>query len=216
MTHTAFRPARAGLAALTAAFAFSAVALPASADEVNVYTTRQPDLIQPLFDAFTEETGTTVNVLFGQDELVERMQAEGANSPADVLISVDIGTLRRAKDAGVSQPIESSTVEANVPEHLRDPDGHWVALSARARIVLASRDRVEQDTITYEELADPKWRGKILYAFGPAPLQHRAVRLDGRPSRRGRGRGVAAGPARQSRHGSVRQRPRPVEEHLRR
>lgn len=160
-TTLTLRAARSGAAACAALAAAGFLATPVLADQVNVYTTRQPQLIQPLFDAFTAETGHSVNVLFGEEDLVERIRQEGANSPADVLITVDIGTLQRAKDAGISQPLGSGTVEANVPEHLRDPDGHWTALSARARIVLASRERVEQDAITYEELADPKWRGRI-------------------------------------------------------
>jgi len=158
-------------------FAAAAVALAgsaltpalAAADEVNVYTTREPGLIQPLFEAFTAETGIEVNVLFGKDELIERLQAEGANSPADLLVTVDIGTLKRAKDAGITQPIESETIEANIPAHYRDEDGAWVGLSQRARIVYASKDRVPQDTITYAELADPKWKGKICTRSGQHP-----------------------------------------------
>ncbi|MEJ8571087.1 Fe(3+) ABC transporter substrate-binding protein [Microbaculum marinum] len=146
-----------------------ASASPAAADEVNVYTTREPGLIQPLFDVFTEETGIKVNVLFGKDELVERIQAEGANSPADLLVTVDVGTLKRAKDLGITQPVESETIEANIPEQYRDADGNWIGLSQRARIVYASKDRVEQDTITYAELADPKWRGKICTRTGQHP-----------------------------------------------
>ncbi len=145
------------------------VPAPAAAAEVNVYTTREPGLIQPLFDAFTAETGTKVNVLFGKDELIERIQAEGANSPADLLITVDVGTLKRAKDADITQPITSETVAANIPVQYRDADGAWVGLSQRARVVYASKDRVPQDTITYEELADPKWRGKICTRTGQHP-----------------------------------------------
>ncbi len=141
-------------------------ALPAMAAEVNVYTTREPGLIQPLFDAFTAETGTKVNVLFGKDELIERIQAEGANSPADLLITVDVGTLNRAKEAGIWQPIASDVVTADIPAQYRDADGAWVGLSQRARVVYASKDRVAQDSITYEELADPKWRGKLCTRSG--------------------------------------------------
>lgn len=146
-----------------------AAALPASAAEVNVYTTREPGLIQPLFDAFTAETGTKVNVLFGKDELIERIAAEGANSPADVLVTVDVGTLNRAKEAGITQPIVSEAVAANIPAQYRDADGAWVGLSQRARVLYASRDRVPQDTITYAELADPKWHGRICTRSGQHP-----------------------------------------------
>lgn len=144
-------------------------AAPANAAEVNVYTTREPGLIQPLFDAFTEQTGTKVNVLFGKSEIIERIQAEGANSPADLLIAVDVGTLKRAKDIGISQPVISEAVSANIPVQYRDADGHWIGLSQRARIIYASKDRVAQDTITYAELADPKWRGKICTRSGQHP-----------------------------------------------
>ncbi|WP_436642727.1 Fe(3+) ABC transporter substrate-binding protein [Microbaculum sp. FT89] len=146
-----------------------ASALPASAAEVNVYTTREPGLIQPLFDAFTAETGTKVNVLFGKDELIERIAAEGANSPADVLVTVDVGTLNRAKEAGITQPIVSAVVDANIPAQYRDADGAWIGLSQRARVIYASRDRVPQDTITYAELADPQWRGRICTRSGQHP-----------------------------------------------
>ncbi len=163
MTNKRGRPLCAGFLPVFGAFAIGlgGIAADAQADEVNVYTTRQPDLIQPLFDAFTEETGIAVNALFGGEELVERIRAEGANSPADLLVTVDIGTLQRAIDAGISQPVTHAPVLERVPEHLRDADGNWVGLSARARIVIAARERVEQDTITYEELADPEWRGRI-------------------------------------------------------
>jgi iron(III) transport system substrate-binding protein len=163
MSVSTFRPRPAGLLPVLAAVSIGlgGIAGEAQADEVNVYTTRQPDLIQPLFDAFTEETGIAVNALFGGEELVERIRAEGRNSPADMLVTVDIGTLQRAVDAGISQPIESEVVADRVPEHLRDAERHWVGLSMRARIVVAARDRVEQDSITYEELADPKWDGRI-------------------------------------------------------
>jgi iron(III) transport system substrate-binding protein len=170
MKPTLARSVRTGIfAAFSAAVFALLVPDPAGASEVNVYTTREPGLIQPLFDAYTAETGTKVNILFGKDELIERIQAEGANSPADLLITVDVGTLKRAKDAGITQPIASETVAANIPAQYRDPDGAWVGLSQRARVVYASKDRVPQDTITYAELADPKWRGKICTRSGQHP-----------------------------------------------
>jgi iron(III) transport system substrate-binding protein len=162
------RPLAAAVLSLSGIVAAGTLA-PARSAEVNVYTTREPGLIQPIFDAFTAETGTKVNVLFGKDEIVERIQAEGANSPADLLITVDIGALQRAKDLGITQPIESAAVAANIPAQYRDPDGHWLGLSQRARIIYASRDRVEQDEITYEELADPKWKGRICIRSGQHP-----------------------------------------------
>lgn len=138
------------------------VASPALADgEVNIYSYRQPDLIKPLLDRFTEETGIATNVLFLDKGLVERIQAEGENSPADIILTVDISRLTEAKDAGVTQPIKSAVVDTDIPAQYRDPDGAWVGLTTRGRVVYASKDRVSQDTITYEELADPKWKGKI-------------------------------------------------------
>jgi iron(III) transport system substrate-binding protein len=145
------------------AFALAAgTAAPALADgEVNIYSYRQPDLIKPLLDRFTQETGIATNVLFLDKGLVERIQAEGENSPADIILTVDISRLTEAKDAGVTQPIKSAVVDTDIPAQYRDPDGAWVGLTTRGRVVYASKDRVAQDTITYEELADPKWKGKI-------------------------------------------------------
>ncbi|WP_376741420.1 Fe(3+) ABC transporter substrate-binding protein [Sinorhizobium psoraleae] len=129
--------------------------------EVNIYSYRQPDLIQPLLDAFTKETGITTNVLFLDKGLVERIQAEGANSPADVILTVDISRLTEAKDAGVTQPVTNETINKDIPAHFRDPDGNWFGLTTRGRVVYASKERVAENDITYEELADPKWKGKI-------------------------------------------------------
>ncbi|MCF3640816.1 Fe(3+) ABC transporter substrate-binding protein [Rhizobium sp. TRM95111] len=150
------------LAALVISAASLAIAAPAYADgEVNIYSYRQPDLIQPLLDAFAKETGITANVLFLDKGLVERIQAEGANSPADLIMTVDIARLTEAKDGGVTQPVSSDVINKDIPEHFRDPEGHWFGLTTRGRVVYASKDRVAQNDITYEELADPKWKGKI-------------------------------------------------------
>ena len=153
---------RNSITALAFATASFAAALPALADgEVNIYSYRQPDLIQPLLEAFQKESGITANVLFLDKGLVERIQAEGANSPADVILTVDISRLTEAKDGGVTQPVSSDVINKDIPENLRDPEGHWFGLTTRGRVVYASKDRVEQNEITYEELADPKWKGKI-------------------------------------------------------
>ncbi|QDZ03368.1 Fe(3+) ABC transporter substrate-binding protein [Nitratireductor mangrovi] len=143
------------------------LAMPAQADgEVNIYSYRQPDLIKPLLDAFTEKTGVTTNVLFLDKGLEEKIEAEGANSPADLIFTVDIGRLSNAKAKGITQAVENETVNANIPAQYRDSEGHWFGLTTRGRVVYASKDRVEQDTITYEELADPKWKGKICIRSG--------------------------------------------------
>ncbi|WP_181706034.1 Fe(3+) ABC transporter substrate-binding protein [Chthonobacter rhizosphaerae] len=144
-------------------------ALPAVAAEVNVYTTREPGLAQPLFDAFTKETGITVNTIFMKEGLAERVAAEGANSPADLMMMVDFGNLADLADRGLTQPIESEALNQAVPESLRDPAGSWYALSARARVLYVSKDRVTDDKITYEDLADPKWKGKVCLRSGQHP-----------------------------------------------
>lgn len=137
-----------------------------AAGEVNIYSYREPGLIKPLLDAFTARTGIKANVVFAQAGLDDRMKAEGANSPADVLLTVDIGRLADAKAKGVSQPVDSAAIKSNIPAHYRDPEGHWIGVSQRARVLYASRERVSQDQITYEELADPKWKGKICTRSG--------------------------------------------------
>lgn len=136
---------------------------PAHAGEaVNVYSYRQPFLIKPMFDAFTRETGIAVNVVYGKKGLVERLTQEGANSPADLLFTVDIGRLTDAVNAGVTQAADSPALKGNIPPQYRDPDDQWFGLTARARILVASKERVAPGEIsTYEELADPKWRGRI-------------------------------------------------------
>lgn len=144
----------------------AAIPVAANAAEVNVYTYREPGLIRPLFDAFTKETGVKVNVVFANNGLEERIASEGAQSPADLLLTVDIARLTRAVELGVTQPIVSERVRTTVPAALRDADNQWFGVSYRARVVYASKDRVKQDTITYEELADPKWKGKICVRDG--------------------------------------------------
>lgn len=149
-----------------AALIATLLAFPAQADEagevVNVYSYRQPFLIKPMFDAFTRETGIAVNMVYGKKGLVERLSQEGVNSPADLLFTVDIGRLTDAVNAGVTQPANATALTANIPPQYRDPGGQWFGLTARARILVASKDRVEPGAIsTYEDLADPKWKGRI-------------------------------------------------------
>ena len=142
------------LAALATAGALCAAnAAPANANEVNIYTYRESKLIQPLFDAFTKDTGIKVNVISASSGLEQRIKTEGANSPADVLLTVDLGRLDDAVQAGVTQPIKSVVIDETVPAQYRDPDGQWAGISMRARVIYASKDRVKQNAITYEELA---------------------------------------------------------------
>ncbi|MEM7289975.1 MAG: extracellular solute-binding protein, partial [Pseudomonadota bacterium] len=156
--------------AATATLAFASASLiPAAAmaaGEVNVYSYRQPVLLKPLLDAFTKETGIETKVLFARKGLGQRIQAEGRNSPADVIMTVDIGRLDAIKTLGVTQPVSNDVVNGNIPSQFRDSEGHWFGLTTRARIVYASKDRVDVQSITYEELADPKWKGKICTRSG--------------------------------------------------
>lgn len=155
-----------GLLAATAAFG----PLPAQAEEVvNVYTTREPALAKPVFDAFTDKTGIAVKTVFVKDGLVERVKAEGDASPADVMMTVDIGNLLDLVDQGVTQPLKSEVLEKAIPANLRGAEGNWFAVSMRARVVYASKDRVKLEAITYEDLADPKWKGELCIRSGKHP-----------------------------------------------
>ncbi len=138
-----------------------------AADEVNIYSYRQEFLIKPLLEAFTEETGIKANVIFSKKGLLERLEHEGANSPADVILTSDIGPLHDAVERDLVAPIDSDLVDANVPAHYRSKEDKWVGLTARSRIIYASKERVEPGEIkTYEELADPKWKGRICTRSG--------------------------------------------------
>lgn len=132
---------------------------------VNIYSYREPALIDPLLKSFKVSTGITPNVVFASAGLNERLAAEGRNSPADLLFTVDASRLTEAKDDGLTTPIASPVLE-QIPAPYRDPDGHWLGLSMRARVFYVSRERVKQDAITYEELAEPKWAGKICVRSG--------------------------------------------------
>jgi iron(III) transport system substrate-binding protein len=134
--------------------------------EVNIYSYRQPELIQPVIDAFTKETGIAANVLFLDKGLVERISAEGVNSPADVILTVDIGRLVEAKDGGVTQPLENESINQDIPAQYRDPAGEWFGLTTRGRVIYASKERVSETAITYEELVEPKWKGRICMRDG--------------------------------------------------
>ncbi|WP_006788389.1 Fe(3+) ABC transporter substrate-binding protein [Thiorhodospira sibirica] len=136
----------------------------ASADgEVNLYSARQENLIKPLLDEFTQETGIRVNLVTARaDALLQRLRSEGRNSPADVLITVDAGNLHSAKEAGVLQPISSEILTRDIPETYRDPQGYWVGLSQRARPIMYAKDRVDPSSLSsYEALTGEAWRGRI-------------------------------------------------------
>ncbi|WP_374376958.1 Fe(3+) ABC transporter substrate-binding protein [Tabrizicola sp.] len=149
--------------------ALLAASVPAFAQEINVYSHRQPELIQPLVDAFTKDTGITVNVAFVDKGMAERLQAEGDRSPADLVLTVDIARLMQIVDAGVTQAVQSDVLEANIPAELRDPEDHWFGLTSRARVVYASKDRVKPGEVTtYEDLASDKWKGRLCTRSGLA------------------------------------------------
>lgn len=145
---------------------FAAGAAFAQSGEVNVYTYRESKLVQPLFDAFTKDTGVKVNVISASSGLEQRIKTEGEHSPADVLLTVDIGRLEDAIANGITQPIVSPALDKVIAPQYRDPEGHWYGISLRARVIYAAKERVTQDSITYEELADPKWKGRICIRSG--------------------------------------------------
>ena len=158
------------LGVLASAVAISSMTLSAvsAAEKVNIYSYRQPKLIDPLLKAFPAKTGIETNIIYANAGLEERIQAEGANSPADVLFTVDIGRLTEAKERGITASVNVADVKelAAIPANFRDPEGHWFGLTLRGRVVYASKERVKQDSFTYAELADPKWKGKICTRSG--------------------------------------------------
>jgi len=156
-------PTRALLAASLSALIALPVATLAEGAEVNVYSARKEDLIKPLLDRFTAQTGIRVNLVTGkEDALLTRLQSEGDSSPADLLVTTDAGRLYRAQAAGVTQAVSSTALEAAIPATYRDPDGHWFGLSLRARPILYVQGRVDPSSLsTYEALAEPQWKGKI-------------------------------------------------------
>ncbi len=139
-------------------------ALPAFASELVVYSARAEQLIKPLFDAYTAKTGVKIQYVTDKEPvLLERLKAEGERTPADMLITVDAGNLWLAGEAGVIQPVVSETLEKNIPAHLRDPENRWFGLSLRARTIVYNTDKVKPaDLGTYADLADPKWKGRLL------------------------------------------------------
>jgi len=203
--------------ALTAATAILAVAActgdtdqdantgAASADAgvVNVYSHRHYDTDQQLYDLFAAETGIRVNVVTaGADELIARLESEGASTQADILITVDAGRLHRAKARGLLQPIVSETLERNVPSHLRDPDNTWFGLTRRARIIAYAQDRVQPSELsTYEALAEPQWQGRVTVRSSDnvynQSLLASIIAHDGADSARAWAQGIARNMARQ-------------------
>lgn len=149
---------------LVLAIAVLATPLAAVAEgEVNVYSSRQEQLIKPILDKFTAASGIKVNLVTGKDDaLIERLKLEGENTPADLLMTADAGRLFRAKDLGLSQAVESEVLKTAIPENLRDPENQWFGLTYRARPIFYVKEKMKpEDLSTYADLADPKWKGKI-------------------------------------------------------
>lgn len=158
------------LFALAAVASLCAPSLSAAAapEALTLYTTREPALIQPLLAAFTAKTQIEVKTVFVKDGLLERVKAEGERSPADVLMTVDIGNLLDLVDGGITQPVKSAALEAAIPAQLRDAGNQWFALSMRARVLYAEKD-LKIGTFRYEDLASPKWKGKVCSRAGQHP-----------------------------------------------
>ena len=135
----------------------------ADGQTVTIYSSRNEQLIKPLLDRYTEQTGVKVELVTDKDgPLMARLQAEGKNTPADMLLTVDAGNLWQAAEQGLLQPVASSVLEANVPAKYRDPEGRWTGLSLRARTIFYDPNKVSADQLsTYADLADPKWKGKL-------------------------------------------------------
>jgi len=132
------------------------------AAELNVYSYRVPQLLQPFLDAYIAETGTQFNVVHAPKGLAQRLQSEGAGSPADVVLTVDISRIAELENMGLLSPLNSDVINQRVPAHLRDDGGTWTALSTRARVIVVSNTRVQEGEITrIEDLAKPEWKGRI-------------------------------------------------------
>jgi iron(III) transport system substrate-binding protein len=134
-----------------------------ASEEVNLYSARKEELIKPLLDRFTNSTGIKVNLVTGKaDALLKRLESEGRNTPADLLLTVDVGRLYRAEQAGLLQAVRSEVLETAIPSAYRDPEGHWFGVSVRARVLMYARDRVDAAELSsYEALADDRWKGRV-------------------------------------------------------
>lgn len=154
-------------------FAFASIlvlpSLAQAAEVVNVYSYRQPELTTPLFAEFTKQTGIEVKSIFAENGLVERLEQEGSLSPADVLMTADVGRLVSAADKGLAQVVDAPAIIGKIPANLRDAGNQWFGLTMRARVFYVSKQRVAQEKFTYEELTDAKWKGRICIRPGNHP-----------------------------------------------
>jgi iron(III) transport system substrate-binding protein len=153
---------RLSLVVLSAGLIAGVVSAPALSQELNIYSHRQAFLLNPLLEDFKKQTGTKINIVFASKGLIQRLIAEGPRSPADIILTVDIARLQQYANKGLFAPVSSPVLKANIPAHLRDPNGLWYGLSKRVRVVAVSKSRVRKGAIKrIEDLADPKWRGEI-------------------------------------------------------
>jgi iron(III) transport system substrate-binding protein len=183
---------------------------PAEAQErvLNLYSSRHYDTDRALYDGFTRATGIRIRLIEGDaDQLIERIRTEGANSPADVLMTVDAARLHRAQAAGLLQPVRSAVLEARIPAYLREPDGHWFGLSKRARVIMFDRQNPPERLTRYEDLADPRFRGQICVRSSSHPynlsLMGSIIAANGEQAAEAWARGVVANFARQPQGGDT-------------
>lgn len=141
-----------------------------SAQEVNVYSFRQPFLIEPMMEKFTAETGIKVNILFAKKGLIERVKREGELSPADLILTSDFSRLVMFAEDGLAQPVDNETLNKNIPSQYRDPNQQWFAFTSRVRNIYSSSERVGPvPNITYQDLASPEFKGKVCMRQGKHP-----------------------------------------------
>ena len=184
---------------LALCLAVSAAANAAEEPVLNLYSARHYQTDEALYANFTKATGIKINrIEAGDEQLIERMKNEGAASPADVLLTVDAARLWQAQQLGLFQPVKSAVLDERIPATLRDPDGNWFGFSYRARVIVYNKADVKPaDVATYEELADPKYKGKVCTRSGSPSVQPVADRRDDRARRRSEGRGMGEGRRRQ-------------------
>ena len=161
------------LRALMASMALTTAGLAAApvfaAEEINIYTTREPNLILPILETFTADTNIKVNTVFVKDGLIERVKTEGAQSPADILMTVDIGNLLDLVEANITQPANSTVLQDAIPANLRGKDNQWFTLSMRDRVGYVATDLTDVTELSYEDFADPRWKGKVCIRSGQHP-----------------------------------------------
>ncbi|WP_257291246.1 Fe(3+) ABC transporter substrate-binding protein [Endozoicomonas sp. ONNA1] len=151
---------------LLASGLMAASALSQAAEVVNVYSYRQPFLVEPLFAEFSKDTGIEVNMVFAKKGLSERLEREGQLSPADLVLTTDISRLMNLVEKDLSQPVDSQSINNDIPAQYRDPEGEWFALTKRVRNIYSTKRSDKPEGITYDDLADPKYKGKICTRSG--------------------------------------------------